>query len=113
VHHLQEQHAEEDRQLQAAITASMAEEDDRATVAQQDGYTDADLEGLGVRDLKAFLDAREVDYSHCVEKSELLAEARRALHERGAELQVAEADAEREAADLEEAIRLSLEEAGA
>ena len=113
VHHMQEQQEEEERQLQAAITASMAEEDDRATVVQQDGLTDADLAGLGVRELKAFLDAREVDYSHCVEKSELLAEARRALRERGYELEAVEAEAERETADLEEAIRLSLEEAGA
>ena len=109
VHHLQQQQAEEERQLQAAIEASMAEEEQRATTERHDSYTADDLGQLGVRALKEFLDERSVVYSHCVEKSELLAEARRALSERGDEREVArEADAVREAAELEEAIRLSM-----
>ena len=101
--------AEEERQLQEAIAASMAEERQRAATERHDRYTEDDLCRLSVRELKQFLDERSVDYSHCVEKSELLAEASRALRERGAETGAArEADAAREAAELEEAIRLSL-----
>ena len=109
---MEQQAAEEDRQLQQAIAASMAEEQHRVTTERHEGYTEEDLGRLSVRELKEFLDERSVDYSHCVEKSELLAEAANALRTRGEERGAArEADAAREAAELEEAIRLSLLEA--
>merc|ERR550537_1611421 len=82
-HHMQMQRAEEDRQLQEAIAASVAEEQQRVATERHDRITEDDLSQLSVRELKQYLDERSVDYSHCVEKSELLAEARRALQERG------------------------------
>jgi len=110
--HMQQQRAEEDRQLQEAIAASMAEEQQRVTAERHGRYTEDDLGQLSVRELKEFLDERSVDYSHCVEKSELLAEARNALRDRGEERDAErQADAAREAAELDEAIRLSLLEA--
>jgi len=112
VRHMEQQRAEEDRQLQEAIAASMAEEQQRMATERHEGYTEDDLSQLSVRELKQFLDERSIDYSHCVEKSELLAEAANALRTRGEERGAArEADAAREAAELEEAIRLSLLEA--
>ena len=43
------------------------------------GLADEDIDGMGLKDLKAFLTERRVDYSGCLEKSEIVALDRKSV----------------------------------
>ena len=106
---------EEERQLQAAMAASMetgAEEDERRRQSDADawsGLSREEVAALSVRELKRLLDSRGQDHTHCLERSELLELALAGQVHHAQAAGAAEDDAAaREAAELEEAIRLSL-----